>query len=415
MPPASDRTASGSGRAQGKVVAVAGALAGAVLLWLSAAGWRMPALFSLGILFGLVLYVTAFGFAASYREFLVQRETGAVRAQLVLLAVTTILFAPVLASGAVLGREGVGAVAPVGVPVAAGAFVFGIGMQLAGGCGSGTLYTAGGGSPRMVAVLAAFCGGSFLASLHMPWWGRLPDWGEFSLGTKLGWPAAVAVQLAVLALAWAILGRIARSRRNESGDASRSAARQRMLVIGALLLSVLSVATLVVAGHPWSITWSFTLWGAKAALLLGWDPAAAAFWSGGFQSTALAKGVFDDVTSVMDIGIVLGALGAAGASGRFAPRLAFSGRSLSAAVLGRLAMGYGARIAYGCNIGAFYAGVASTSLHGWLWIVTALAGCWVGVRMRPWFGLENRSTPAAVSCTPLQPRNHTETHGNLLR
>jgi len=396
MPPASERTPRGGGHAQGAVIAVAGVLAGAVLLWLPAEGWRMPALFSLGILFGLVLYVTAFGFTAAYREFLLQRETGAVRAQLLLLAVTTVLFAPVLASGTVWGRDVIGAVAPVGVPVAIGAFVFGIGMQLAGGCGSGTLYTAGGGSPRMVAVLAAFCGGSFLASLHMPWWGRLPEWGEVSLGAMLGWPAAIAVQLIVLAFAWVALARFARSRQDDSGGASGKAARQRVLVIGALLLSVLSLVMLVVAGHPWSITWAFTLWGAKAALLLGWDPATAAFWSGGFQSAALASGIFDDVTSVMNIGIVLGALAAAGATGRFAPRLALSRRSLAAAVLGGLAMGYGARIAYGCNIGAFYSGVASTSLHGWLWIITALAGCWVGIRMRPWFGLENRSAPEAV-------------------
>jgi uncharacterized protein len=393
--PASDG-ARGIWRAQGSVLAVAGVLAGAILLWLAGDGWRMPVLFALGILFGLVLYLTAFGFTAAYRELLVQRETGAVRAQVLLLAVTTVLFAPVLASGTVLGREVIGAVAPVGVPVAAGAFVFGIGMQLAGGCGSGTLYTAGGGSPRMVAVLAAFCGGSFLASLHMPWWGRLPEWGEVSLGATLGWPAAVAAQLAVLAFAWAALGRIARSRQDDPGDAFRKAARQRTLVIGALLLSVLSLVMLVVAGHPWSITWAFTLWGAKAALLLGWDPATAAFWNGGFQSAALARGIFDDVTSVMDVGIVLGALAAAGAAGRFAPRLALTGRSLAAAVLGGLVMGYGARIAYGCNIGAFYSGVASTSLHGWLWIVTGMAGCWVGVRMRPWFGLENRSAPEAV-------------------
>ena len=50
-------------------------------------------------------------------------------------------------------------------------------------------------------------------------------------------------------------------------------------------------------------------------------------------------------------------------------------------------MGYGARIAFGCNIGAFFSGVASTSLHGWLWIATALAGTWIGIHLRPWFGL----------------------------
>jgi len=155
------------------------------------------------------------------------------------------------------------------------------------------------------------------------------------------------------------------------------------------LLAVLAFLVLLVAGHPWSITWAFALWGAKAALWLGWQPDASAFWNGDFQRRALEASVFEDVTSVTDIGIVLGAAAAAGAAGRFRLRTSFSGASLAAAVLGGLAMGYGARIAYGCNIGAFFSGVASTSLHGWVWIVAALGGTAVGVRLRPYFGLKN--------------------------
>jgi len=33
------------------------------------------------------------------------------------------------------------------------------------------------------------------------------------------------------------------------------------------------------------------------------------------------------------------------------------------------------------------AGLASTGLHGWLWIAAALPGVCVGIRLRPWFGL----------------------------
>jgi uncharacterized membrane protein YedE/YeeE len=46
-------------------------------------------------------------------------------------------------------------------------------------------------------------------------------------------------------------------------------------------------------------------------------------------------------------------------------------------------LGYGARLAYGCNIGAFFSGIASTSLHGWVWIVAAVLGNIIGVRLRP--------------------------------
>jgi hypothetical protein len=60
-----------------------------------------------------------------------------------------------------------------------------------------------------------------------------------------------------------------------------------------------------------------------------------------------------------------------------------------------LLLGYGARLAYGCNIGAFFSGVASGSLHGWVWIACALAGSYAGPRLRPLFGMMVERTPAA--------------------
>ncbi|WP_269473363.1 YeeE/YedE thiosulfate transporter family protein [Hydrogenovibrio marinus] len=37
-------------------------------------------------------------------------------------------------------------------------------------------------------------------------------------------------------------------------------------------------------------------------------------------------------------------------------------------------MGYGSVIAFGCNVGGFFSGIISGSLHGWLWLVSALLG-----------------------------------------
>lgn len=84
----------------------------------------------------------------------------------------------------------------------------------------------------------------------------------------------------------------------------------------------------------------------------------------------------------------------AGLAGRFAPVWRIPWRSLVAAVIGGLLMGYGARLAFGCNIGAFFSGVASGSLHGWLWLVAAMAGTALGTLLRPVFGLAvERSSP----------------------
>jgi uncharacterized membrane protein YedE/YeeE len=61
--------------------------------------------------------------------------------------------------------------------------------------------------------------------------------------------------------------------------------------------------------------------------------------------------------------------------------------SLAAAVIGGVLLGYGARLASGCNIGAYFSGVASASLHGYVWFVAALAGTVAGTRLRRVFGM----------------------------
>jgi uncharacterized membrane protein YedE/YeeE len=325
---------------------------------------------------------------------LVYRDMANVQAQLVMFALATCLFAPVLASGYFFDQEVVGAVAPLGWQVVAGAFLFGIGMQLGDGCGSGTLYTVGGGSLKMIVTLIAFVAGSFWASLHMEWWQNLSSWEPVALGETIGWPEAVAAQLGtllVIALVLKYWGKPPTELRSAfwPGGLRSLLTGPWPLMGAAVALAVLNLLTLLIAGHPWTITWAFALWGAKAAILVGWDPATSSFWSGEFQDEALHGGILEDVTSVMNIGLIIGAFCAALLARQFAPTLNYSARALAAAILGGLAMGYGARIAFGCNIGALFAGVASISLHGWLWIAAALPGTWLGIRLRPYFQLEN--------------------------
>ena len=327
--------------------------------------------------------------SSAFRRLLVSGELRAVRAQLLMLAIATLAFAPLLALGEAFGRPLSGAIAPFGVAMFFGALLFGIGMQLGGGCGSGTLYALGGGSPRMLLVLIAFCAGGFRASLDLGAWQSLPEWAPLALGERFGWGMAAGAQALVLITAAYALRRYDKAA--PAGGNDHSWRGPWPLLAAILLLPLLNLATLLLAGHPWTITWAFTLWAAKAAQALGWNPADDPYWSAPFQSDALASGILSDVTSVMDIGLVLGAARAAMLVRRFAPIWRIQLRSLAAAILGGLAMGYGARLAYGCNIGAFVSGVASTSLHGWLWIVAALIGSWIGVRLRPLFGLANHA------------------------
>ncbi len=368
------------------------AVAAGLFIHLAGSGFKLPALFAIGIGMGVALYHAAFGFTGAYRRVFTEKDISGVTAQLVMLAAAMLLFAPVLAQGRMFGQGVVGAVAPVSISMAFGAFMFGIGMQLGGGCGSGTLFTAGGGNLRMTLVLAFFCIGGFWGSLDLEWWSRLPGIGAVSLGQNLGWGAAIALQLAALAVIYVGLHRLGgRNRRPLWWDGGFSSERLLRgpwpLLLSAGLLALFNWATLLIAGHPWSITWAFTLWGAKTATALGWDAASSGFWSGGFAGHALSLPVLQDVTSVMNIGIVIGAFAAASLAGKVAPTARIPVPSLLAAAIGGILLGYGARLAYGCNIGALFSGIASTSLHGWTWLVFGFAGNFVGVRLRPLFKL----------------------------
>ncbi len=267
----------------------------------------------------------------------------------------------------------------------------------------------------MGVTLVAFCAGGFWASLDAPFWATLPSWGAISLGEELGWGRAVLFQLAVLgalALALRHWGARIKGARGSLQPALATGRRSPWrglwegpwpLAGGALALAALNLATLLLAGHPWSITWGFTLWAAKVAAAVGWEPSASVFWTSPFQRAALENSLFADITSVMNFGILLGALGAAALAGRFAPTLRLPLPTLVAVIIGGLMMGYGARLAFGCNIGAFFSGVASLSLHGWLWIVCALAGTAIGVRLRGLFGLINETRAAPARPAPTAP------------
>jgi hypothetical protein len=252
----------------------------------------------------------------------------------------------------------------------------------------------------MVLTLAAFIAGSVIGTAHVHLWEATPTWGTVSLLDRLGPIRALAISLGMFAAVIWVTVHVERAAHGRLLKARPLAAplSQRLLhgpwpvLWGAVGLALVNIATLVVAGRPWGVTSAFALWGAKMASVMGIDVASWPYWADTTRRAQLDASVFTDVTSVMNFGIVLGALAAAGLAGRFAPVWRISGASMAAAIVGGLLMGYGARIAFGCNIGAYFSGIASTSLHGWLWGVCAFAGTILGTALRPWFTLSVEKT-----------------------
>lgn len=358
--------------------------------------FRQALLFLIGSLLGITLYHASFGFTGGWRRLVVERRGASMRAQMLMIAVAAVAFIPLLSLGGAFGQPLAGAIAPVGISVLFGAALFGLGMQLGGGCGSGTLFTVGGGSSRMLVTLIFFIAGALLGTAHLPWWLELPALPPVSLGTSLGVPLALAITLAGLgAVAWIsaiverrVHGSLERPKPSRHQGWQRFFAGPWPLIGAGLALAGLNLATLLLAGHPWSVTYGFGLWGAKIAQVVGVPVSDWQFWTWPAQAKALLSSVLEDVTSVMDFGIILGAALAAGLAGKFAPKMQVPFLSLLAAAVGGILMGYGARLSFGCNIGALFSGIASGSLHGWLWFAAAFTGSLAGIYLRPFFGLD---------------------------
>ena len=349
----------------------------AVLAVMILSGIRYGLLLAVGLGFGLVLEGLRFGFAGPWRAMILRREPSGLFAQLIAIGLVAIVALPLIAAR---GGELVAAQSPIGWAMVGGAFVFGIAMQVVLGCGSGTLVNAGSGNPIAALALPAFAIGSFAGAWHLFWWtdlGSLPPLGV------TGWNG-VLVTLAGLAAVAALLHRIAaRGRR----------ALERRHLVAAVVVAALALANLIVAGQPWGVVYGLGLWAAKGATALGADLSGSPFWAARESVERIGASLLTDVTSLTNIGIVLGAFVVAswrngGLSARI-PTLPV--RAWIATAGAGLLLGYSSRLAFGCNVGAFFSGISTGSLHGWVWFAAAFAGSVLGIRMRPALGLEARS------------------------
>lgn len=152
-------------------------------------------------------------------------------------------------------------------------------------------------------------------------------------------------------------------------------------VVAAVLLSLFQIVTLAVTKSPWGVTGTFANWGAWVFTALGGSVDKWYYFAGAAAQKTLARGFLDDPGTWRNLGIIAGALAATLLASGFKIKKIKSYRQIIAAALGGLLMGYGARLAYGCNIGALYGGIASLSLSGWVFAIGMFLGAIVGSKL----------------------------------
>jgi hypothetical protein len=152
-------------------------------------------------------------------------------------------------------------------------------------------------------------------------------------------------------------------------------------VTGAVLLSVLQIALLATSGNPWGVSGVFTNWGAWLFEAFGGNVNQWFYFSSTGAQNTLDGGFLNDAGSIQNTGIIIGALAAALLASQFKFKKIKSLKQVIAAVLGGLLMGYGARLAFGCNIGALFSGISSLSFSGWVFALALLIGAFIGSKL----------------------------------
>jgi uncharacterized membrane protein YedE/YeeE len=370
---------------------------------------RMALYWVLGLGVGIALQRGRLCFAGAFRDVFLMRNGSMLRAILVGLAIMVPIFA-LIESRAVpapdFGALPAGAhVVPLGYNVAVGGLLFGVGMVVAGGCVSGTLYRIGEGYlASWASLLGILLGLSVAAHTWNLWYAwTIQSAPTAWLPASLGYAGAVMVSWILLGAAylatlwWETRGAgnappmppMPTRRQTPPATFNQHIAALRTNLVGrgwAPLVAVVTLAVLNVAAYlvdtPLGVTGELAAWADRGAGLLGLaaPPLLGVDALAGCNLAIGSVGMINP-TTLLDAGLVFGALLAALAAREFKVRVARQKRRYVQSFAGGTLMGYGAGIGIGCTIGAFFSAIPSLALSGWVFGLALLLGAGIGTRI----------------------------------
>lgn len=382
------------------------ALLGAAVVLLLATGLegQMALFWLFGLAFGFVLQRSRFCFASAFRDVFLLRHGRNLKGVLVGLAVATLGFAVIMSRQVPFPGLGLfpqeANVLPLGWHVVLGGLLFGAGMVVSGGCVSGSIYRMGEG---YVASWVSFGGillGLLAAGYTWNWWWRVQigDGALLWLPAYVGHGGGVALTLLALLAVYLLLlwwesrgGLVMPDTPFQAAEEDTFAGKlnntlRRVFVhgwpatVGGAALGGLNVL-LFTAAHPWGFTGELSRWTIGFTNWMGLGPgelAGAADLPGCALETG--GGILEHMFFLV-WGMVFGALIGALLAGEFKIRLPRQRTRYLQSAGGGLAMGYGAGIAMGCTIGAFFSAIPSLALNGWVFALFLAVGAWLGVQI----------------------------------
>jgi uncharacterized protein len=376
-------------------------VAALVLLMAYRVDTQFARFWAFGLAFGFVLQRGRFCFASAFRDLFLLGHGRNMKGVLLGLAIGSIGFAIVMARQVPIADLGflppTANVLPVGMHTALGGILFGVGMVVAGGCVSGSLYRMGEGYVASWVAFAGLMGGLLVSTYTWNWWweASMSTAPSFWLPLSLGHSGALVVTL--LALGAVFLGVLWIEHRagvvvpaprtaDEAPDSVAAELRALgrrvfvrgwpVLIAGAVLggLNVL----LFTAQEPWGFTGEVARWSAELAGLVGAAPPPLL----GVSDlpgcvVVVSEGLVNHMTFLV-VGMWVGSFAGALGAGEFKLRRPAQPVRYAQSLGGGVLMGYGAGIAMGCTIGAFFSSIPSLAVNGWVFAVFLAVGAWIG-------------------------------------
>ncbi|MDR7548418.1 MAG: YeeE/YedE family protein [Armatimonadota bacterium] len=386
-------------------VGAAALLVSAVVARLTARTDARAATFWLfGLAFGFVLQRSRFCFASAFRDLFLFGHGRIMRGILGGLAVATAGFAVLMQRMVPNPSLGVIApeahVAPLGAHLILGGLLFGVGMVIAGGCVSGSLYRIGEGYVASGVALLGIVAGLALGAHTWNFWWRssirgglvlwLPQVGGYGMALVVTFLLLLGAYLLVV---WWEVRQGFRAPEpvpgppgHTFGERIRGALRAVLVhgwpaSAGGVALGTLNVF-LYTAHMPWGVTGEISRWAVGLLTLVGWGPGLLQ-GAGELSGCALVGrgGPLLTHTLTLTLGMVAGAFVGAQVAGEFRLRRPRERRRYLQALAGGVLMGYGATLAMGCTLGAFFSAIPSLGANGWVFAAALAAGAWLGVQV----------------------------------
>ena len=150
---------------------------------------------------------------------------------------------------------------------------------------------------------------------------------------------------------------------------------------GGVAIALVNTLVLLINGKPWGITTSLTLATANLAEKLYPAIGQWPYFADSVRYNAFQQGWFYEYDLLILLGLLLGVLLSSLSAGEFRWKPIRSKKQILLAVSGGFIMGYGTRLASGCNVGSFVSSISSLSLQGWVFGVASFLGAYLGIKL----------------------------------